>query len=298
MSYNGIIVIDKPKGIGSTDCVRLVRRTLNQKKIGHSGTLDFLATGVLVICLGKATKIIEYLQKEKKTYIAGIQFGAETDTLDVEGKILKTTDKKVSFEDFQQQISKFQGEIQQIPPMYSALKHKGKRLYDLARAGIEVKRRTRNVTVYNLEVIAFDYDNQTATIQTTVSGGTYIRSLIDDLGKSVDNYAHMTSLIRTESCGFKISDAISIENIQKENLVKNILPIELALNTLEKVFVSNLQKTMLLNGMTVQFESMLTNEEILVFDSGCNMLGVGHTFKTSKGNMLKLRKHLNIYENN
>lgn len=298
MSYNGIIVIDKPQGIGSTDCVRIVRKTLNQKKIGHSGTLDFLATGVLVICLGKATKIIEYLQKQKKTYVAELQFGIETDTLDIEGEVLKTTDKKVSLEDFRQGILKFQGEIQQVPPMYSALKHEGKRLYDLARAGIEVERKSRKVSIYKLEIMDFNYENQTATIKATVSAGTYIRSLIDDLGKSVNNYAHMTSLIRSESCGFKISDAINIENIEKEDLVKSILPIELALNNFEKVYVNPSQKTMLLNGMTVQFESTFKDEEILVFDKESKMLGIGHAFNTSKGNMLKLRKHLNINENN
>lgn len=298
MNYNGIIVINKSKGIGSTDCVRIVKRTLNQKRVGHSGTLDFLATGVLVICLGKATRIIEYLQKQKKTYIAGMQFGAETDTLDIEGSIISTTNNKVSQEDLESKISNFIGEISQIPPMYSALKQNGVRLYDLARAGINVERKPRNINIYDLKILDFDIDEQKAIIMATVSAGTYIRTLIDDLAKSVNNLAYMDSLIRTQSCGFDISEAISIDNISKEELEKSIIPMENALSHLGRFKASELEKAKLLNGMTVLVEAKSINNEILVMDVNNNLLGIGNLFETTKGKMLKLKKHLYINENN
>lgn len=298
MSYNGIIVVNKNKGIGSTDCVRIVKKLLNQKKVGHSGTLDFLATGVLVICLGKATKIIEYLQKQKKTYIADLKFGIETDTLDIEGNVISTSDEKIELSSFQKILDEFKGEITQIPPMYSALKHNGKRLYDLAREGIEIERKPRTATVYNLEILNFDYDNQTARIKTTVSAGTYIRTLIDDMGKKLDNYAHMTDLLRVESCGFHISDSIDLMNIEKEELIKKIMPIESAFENHSKFSVNNLEKKKLLNGMTVQVSSNFVNEEIVVLDDRENILGIGRLFQTTKGKMLKLIKHLYDNENN
>ncbi|NLD16019.1 MAG: tRNA pseudouridine(55) synthase TruB [Tissierellia bacterium] len=298
MNYNGLIVVNKKKGIGSTDCVRKVKKVLNQKKVGHSGTLDFLATGVLVICLGKATRLIEYLQKQKKTYIAGMQFGAETDTLDIEGEIISTTKNIVQLEDLESKIKNFTGTITQIPPMYSALKQNGVRLYDLARAGINVERKSRNVTIYNLEIVDFDLNKQNAIIETTVSAGTYIRSLIDDLAKSVDSLAYMESLVRTESCGFNISEAIDIDNIEKEDLVKSIIPMEVALSNFDKIIVSETEKAKLLNGMTVPVNIEVIESEVLVMDIYNNILGIGNLFETTKGKMLKLKKHLYINENN
>lgn len=298
MTVNGIIVINKPKGIGSTDCVRIIKRILNEKKVGHSGTLDFMATGVIAICVGKATKIIEYLQNEKKTYIAGIQFGSRTSTLDSEGIILEKSDIKVTIDILENAIRNFKGEIKQIPPMYSALKYKGERLYNLARKGTVIDRKPRTIYVYNISVLNFDYDNQTAFIETTVSSGTYIRTLIDDLGTSIGALAHMISLKRTESCGFTLKHAIDIQHLDKDELISKLIPLEMILPRIDKIYVNNSQKISLLNGMTVNISSELSSEIIKVFDNNEKILGIGSIFNARKGKMLKLKKHLYVDENN
>lgn len=291
MIKNGYIVVNKQKGTGSTDYVRMVKKLVNQKKVGHSGTLDMLAEGVLVICLGKATKLIEYLQKEKKTYIATIKFGEQTDTLDSEGVIINSSDIKVSLDELESVIPNFLGEIYQIPPMYSALKKDGKRLYELAREGITIERNKRNTTIYSLEVTDFDYENQEAIIKTTVSAGTYIRTLIDDIGESLDNFAYMKNLIRTQCSGFKISDSIILENENSDSINSKIIPFEEKLHSLDKFIIEDNILEKLKNGMTCKINTDQSNGEYFILNNK-ELIGIGNIFETPKGKMLKLSKHL------
>lgn len=289
--YNGYLVVNKKRGTGSTDYVRIVKKHLNQKKVGHSGTLDLLARGVLVICVGKATKMIEYLQENKKTYIATIKFGEQTDTLDKEGSIINKTDKKVYENELLDIIPNFIGDITQIPPMYSALKLNGKRLYDLARKGITVERKPRNIKIYSLELINFDFDKQECVIKTTVSAGTYIRTLIDDLGIALNNFAHMTDLVRTQCSGFTIDDSFTIEDENSEGVINKIIPLEEVLFDFNKLNVNDEIVKNLKNGMTCKINSDVKDDIYLVFSKD-KVLGVANVFETSKGKMLKLLKHL------
>lgn len=293
-NYKGFLIINKKKGTGSTDYVRIVRKLLNQKKVGHSGTLDLMARGVLVICLGKGTKMIEYLQKNKKTYIATIKFGEQTDTLDTEGKVINKSDKKVIEEDVLKILPDFVGDITQIPPMYSALKINGKRLYNLAREGIIVERKSRNVNIYSLDILNFNEKSQECTIKTTVSAGTYIRTLIDDIGLRLDNYAHMTDLIRTKCSGFSLDETINIESETEESIIDKIVTLEDGLKGFEKIRVEENTAIKLRNGMTCKLkknENLIENQEYLVY-SNKDLIGLGIIFKTLKGTMLKLEKHL------
>ncbi len=289
--YNGYLVVNKKRGTGSTDYVRIVKKHLNQKKVGHSGTLDLLARGVLVICVGKATKMIEYLQENKKTYIATIKFGEQTDTLDTEGSIINKTDKKVYENELLDIIPNFIGDITQIPPMYSALKLNGKRLYDLARKGITVERKPRNIKIYSLELINFDFDKQECVIKTTVSAGTYIRTLIDDLGIALNNFAHMTDLVRTQCSGFTIDDSFTIEDENSEGVINKIIPLEEVLFDFNKLNVNDEIVKNLKNGMTCKINSDVKDDIYLVLSKD-KVLGVANVFETSKGKMLKLLKHL------
>lgn len=296
MTINGFFIIDKPLNVGSTDCVRVLKKLLNQRKVGHSGTLDFLATGVLVICAGKATKLIEYMQYSKKTYIAELQFGEETNTLDKEGIVINSTEEKINQNDLENILEEFKGDIVQIPPMYSALKKDGVRLYDLARKGEVVERKSRKVKIYDLELIEFNYSKQKAKLKATVSAGTYIRTLGDDIGKALNNYAHLSSLRRTECSGFTIDKAVKLKDLNENNVLDYLYPLEAATENLDSFIVSEDEKKRLLNGMTVNINADFTSETVAIFNDNKNIIGIGRIFKTEKGYMLKLKKHLYLNE--
>ena len=210
----GIIVIDKPIGITSFDVIRVLRRNLKERRIGHTGTLDPLATGILVICVGKATKLAQDIEGYEKEYVADLELGFKTDTYDIEGKVLaKVEEFNISYENFEETLETFKGDIKQIPPMYSAIKVDGKKLYELAREGVEIERKARDVSIKNLETISFD--GVKAKIDCTVSKGTYIRSLIYDLGEKLGTFATMTGLRRTRVGEEDLSRAFTLETIEK-----------------------------------------------------------------------------------
>ena len=212
---NGLINVDKPKGFTSFDVIRKLKRILNMKKIGHTGTLDPLATGVLVICLGKATKLANVIEAKEKTYIADFILGSKTDTYDTEGEIIDRSDVKVTSEDINNIMSKFRGEIKQVPPMYSALKVNGKRLYELAREGVVIERKSRDVVISKLELMEFNEETQTGKLYCEVSKGTYIRSLIFDIGEELKTYAHMNGLRRTQVGEYLAEEGFSIEQMEE-----------------------------------------------------------------------------------
>ena len=215
---NGIILIDKPKDYTSRDIVNIVSKKLQTKKVGHTGTLDPLATGLLVLCIGKTLKLSELLVSTKKEYIATMTFGIETDTLDITGNIVKrdSKTKKITTKDIETVLKKYTGKIIQEVPKYSSVKVNGKKLYEYARKGEEVALPKREVEIFNIEPLS-KINNNTFTFKCTVSKGTYIRSLIRDIGVSLDTYATMSDLRRTKQGIFNIEDAYTLEDIENNN---------------------------------------------------------------------------------
>ncbi|MCR5272209.1 MAG: tRNA pseudouridine(55) synthase TruB [Lachnospiraceae bacterium] len=228
---DGIINVYKEKGYTSFDVVAKLRGILKIRKIGHTGTLDPDAEGVLPVCIGKATRVCDLLTDKDKSYRAVIRLGVTTDTLDMTGKVLKTGEVNCSVDEVRNVLDKFTGKIYQTPPMYSAIKIGGERLYDLARKGIEVERKPREVMIYSIEIL--DIILPLVTIQVDCSKGTYIRTLCNDVGEALSCGGAMESLVRTQASGFEIKDAYTLEEIEKKRddgtLDKIVLPIDEAL---------------------------------------------------------------------
>lgn len=207
---SGILNIDKPQGWTSHDVVARVRRLSGQKQVGHAGTLDPLATGVLLICLGQATRVSEYLMRGRKVYRAAVYLGLSTDTYDAEGQITATAPEvSVTLAQLEEALSAFVGRIEQTPPMYSALKHQGIPLHKLARQGKTVERKSRPVEIYDIELL--DWSSPVLTIEVTCSSGTYLRSLAHDLGQRLGCGAHLSSLIRLASGHFTLDKAVGLD---------------------------------------------------------------------------------------
>jgi len=218
---DGILAVWKPEGWTSHDVVAKVRRLLKMKRIGHTGTLDPMVTGVLPLCLGRATRVVEYLQERPKAYEAVLQLGIATDTEDLTGTVIESqATVKVTEAEVQDVLKRFIGQIDQVPPMYSAIKIDGKRLYDLAREGITVERKSRTVTIYELNVIEtqLDMDQPRISFSVVCSKGTYIRTLCVDIGKALGVPATMASLTRTMSAGITKESCLTLEQIEQLQL--------------------------------------------------------------------------------
>ena len=209
---NGILVIDKPADWTSHDVVAKLRGILHEKRIGHAGTLDPMATGVLPIFVGRATRAVEFAADREKEYIAGLRLGTVTDTQDITGSILSTVPVTVTREDVEQVLSRFRGESQQVPPMYSAIKKNGKKLYELARRGEEVERQPRPITLYELELLEQVSDAE-YLLRVLCSKGTYVRTLCHDIGQALGCGGTMFSLRRTKAAGFDLSQAVTLEQV-------------------------------------------------------------------------------------
>jgi len=250
--YSGYLNIFKPKGITSHDVVFKTRKILGIKKIGHTGTLDPNAEGVLILCIGRATKMVSYLENLTKTYEAEIVFGAEYDTDDVTGKVIANKPVNFTKEMFVEALDAFRGEIMQVPPIFSALKVNGKRLYEYARAGESVEIAARPATIFDLEVIDFDQFPNAVKVRVHCSKGTYIRSLCRDIGRALNTAACMGDLLRTQVGNFDLADSITLESlkeIQQSDQVKSVLlEAETALNHLKKIVVSAQGSRFLING--------------------------------------------------
>ncbi len=211
---SGILLMDKPEGFTSHDVVAKLRGILKTKKIGHGGTLDPIATGVLPVFVGKATKASEFAAAQDKEYIAGFRLGYSTDTQDVTGETLNTSKERAERGRIESALSEFRGPQKQSPPMYSAVKVNGKKLYELARKGKEIERPLRNITIQKLELDNFDEESQSGILYCVVSKGTYVRTLINDIGERLGTYACMSSLRRTRSGRFDISGCHSFEEVE------------------------------------------------------------------------------------
>lgn len=281
---NGIIIIDKPQNYTSFDVIAILRKKLNQKKIGHMGTLDPMATGVLPVVVGDSAKFQIYANNHDKEYIAKIQLGISTDTLDSTGHIICEKKCNVNKNQFLEVLKKFKGEIQQLPPMFSAIKINGKKLYELARKGIEVNRKKRNVNIYNLELLNFDEKNQIAEIKVFCSQGTYIRTLCNDIGTELNCPSVMSYLRRTLSGGFKIESSITPEKIKdlslKEIQEKYLLPTDMLLQEYEKIQITKAQSDRFKNGgalalSRLHFEKEFQNEAVYRLYCNGNFVGIG-----------------------
>ena len=211
---NGVVLIHKEKAFTSFDVVAVVRKLTGQRKVGHTGTLDPNATGVLPVLLGTATKAQDIVPRHDKKYRADFRLGIATDTLDIWGTVTEESPARVSRDEIEKALPAFRGEIEQLPPMYSAVSVDGKRLYQYAREGKEVERRTRRVTVYELELVSFDRDTQSGVLNIFCSNGTYIRTLIDDLARSLGTVGVMTDLVRIEACGYRIEDTVTLSELK------------------------------------------------------------------------------------
>lgn len=245
-SLFGFLNIYKPVGMTSHDVVSVLRRVTKIKQIGHTGTLDPFAEGVLPICIGKATRLIEYLQDDKE-YLATVQFGAATNTFDLDGEKVFTSDKKVSRDDIKEGLKSFEGEILQFPPIFSAIKIKGKKLYEYARKGEEVEIQPRKVVIKNIELKNFDEELQQAQILLKCSKGTYIRSIANDLGKNLGCGGYLIKLIRTQAGKFRVENSVQLDGIDVESNLINPLDI---LN-LPKIAVDKDDLARIKNGMPI-----------------------------------------------
>ncbi|WP_236785072.1 tRNA pseudouridine(55) synthase TruB [Anaerococcus ihuae] len=253
---SGILLIDKSTGISSGKCVYQARKKLGIKKIGHAGTLDPLATGLLPLLINKATRVSDFLMDEVKIYETLAFFGQKTDTQDITGEILEKSSKTFEKKDLEKVIKEsFTGEILQTPPMYSALKHKGRKLYELAREGKTVERKQRKIKIYDFEILDFNFPY--ARLKITCSKGTYIRSLVNDLGENLKTFATVKELRRLKVGDFDVKDAIKIDDFEKmdtDQIIKKLIPIDKALGQYEKIILDKSYYKQATNGMTIKVD--------------------------------------------
>lgn len=287
---SGIININKEVGISSNKCVSLVKKAFDMRKVGHTGTLDLEASGVLPIVIGKATRVSDFLMDEKKEYITEAVFGKRTDTLDYAGKVIESSDYEFTKEELEEAMEKFKGKIIQSPPMYSAIKVNGQKLYDLARKGIEVERKKREIEIFSFELIDFDFPK--ASFKITCSKGTYIRSLIDDLGEALGSFAYVNSLSRTKVGDFFIEDAIKSEeilDINYDELLKKLKPVDFALKSYPKIILDPSYLKMATNGMTMEVKEDKTDTLMRVY-VGDEFIGLGKIKSSKDKYFLKMEK--------
>lgn len=273
----GFLNVYKPVGKTSHDVVAYFRKLLKIKKIGHTGTLDPFAEGVLPICVGNSTRLIEYLPDDK-AYLAFVQLGKATDSYDTEGNVIFESDKKVTKEQLVNALTSFEGEIEQLPPMYSAIKVKGKKLYEYAREGKTISVAPRQVTIHKIELKNFDEEKQEAQVYIECSKGTYIRSIANDLGQNLCCGGYLTRLIRTKAGKFLVEDSIKMQEYNSIEFVERHLiePISMLnyplynLNTSEKLDISNGKP--LLNKSINNAENIILvyNDSIKAVASSCN----------------------------
>ena len=280
---NGVIIVNKPQDFTSFDIVAVMRKCCGQKKIGHTGTLDPMATGVLPILLGNATKAQDILPDSHKEYIAEFQLGKTSNTLDIWGEIISECECRISKQDILDVLPNFIGDIEQIPPMYSAVKKNGVRLYELARKGIEIERNSRKVTVSEISLLNFDENCQVGKIKIACSKGTYIRSLIDDIGKKLGCGAVMTSLVRTKACGFTLEQSKSLDELKQltpqeiENLT---FSTESLFEDYQKIILNSRQAFKFSNGSPVDidktnFQNIQNNQILRICGKNGNFIGLG-----------------------
>lgn len=269
----GLLNIHKSAGMTSRDVVNRVQRLVRPVKVGHAGTLDPLATGVLVVCLGQATRLIEYVQRMPKRYRGTFLLGRESDTEDVEGNVVELANPpRPTREEIEALLPRFIGEIEQRPPVFSALKVAGRRAYDLARRGEPVELAPRKITVYGIRIVAYEYPNLQLDIE--CGSGTYVRSLGRDLAVTLGTNAVMSVLVRTAIGDFRLEDACRLEELTPDMLGQNLLPPARAVAMLPTISVTADEVTKLMQGKTIQNRFGATKPEIAVKDESGQLVAI------------------------
>ena len=253
---NGILLVDKPQDWTSHDVVAKLRGVFGERRIGHAGTLDPMATGLLVVFVGRATKAVSFAEAREKRYLAGLRLGIVTDTQDVTGNVLSEAEQHVSREELESALAGFRGEIDQTPPMYSAIKVNGKRLYEIARRGGDVSRTARRITIYKLDVLGSE--NGDWRLDVVCSKGTYIRTLCHDIGAALGCGGTMSSLRRVSVGDFSVEDAFSVEylsSLPREEAEKLLLPVDLLFEQHPALTLGAKQERLCRNGVSFSCEA-------------------------------------------
>lgn len=258
----GFLNVYKPSGMTSHDVISVLRRVTKIKQIGHTGTLDPFAEGVLPVCIGKATRLIEYLNDDK-AYIGTVKLGKATTTYDIEGETVNFSDKKANLDEIKEALKVFRGEIEQLPPVYSAIKVKGKKLYEYAREGKEVEISPRRVTISKLETVDFNFEKQEVSLLIECSKGTYIRSIANDLGKNLGTYGHLIKLVRIKAGDFCIDNAIRLNELDStEKVCENLISPEEKLH-FPVYELDEEEKNKVSNGMKIKLPDSLKNADFV-----------------------------------
>ena len=271
-----MLLLDKPIGYSSNQALQKIKLLYQAAKAGHTGTLDPLATGLLPLCFGEATKFAHFLTDADKVYIATLKFGITTNTGDAEGEVLSVKDVNFSKMQLEQVCSQFVGVISQIPPMYSALKHEGKAMYEYARAGVEIERAARTITIHNIEINAFDQD--VATITVKCSKGTYIRTLAEDIGAQLGCGAHLIGLRRTATANYQINQAITLEQFEAMSPAQRallLLPADSAVQHLPAITLDADSTFYLQQGQAIWQSGAVPQGLIRLYNEQHEFLGLG-----------------------
>ena len=291
---NGFLLIDKPSGITSAECVSRIKKILNEKKVGHCGTLDPLATGMLPICVGEATKFSSYVSNQSKGYLVKVLFGVETDTGDITGKELSTSKINFSLEELKAVLVGLSGELEQIPPMYSALKQKGKPLYYWARKGVSLKREPRFIQIEKIKLKSLKVSEK-IELEIFCSKGTYIRSLIQSIGKQLNTPATVLELRRTHIGCLNEEHLTQVTTCDKDKCLERILDIGKVLRNLPKVVLNKNETKKIINGQQVDYNARREKEGIVrLYEKEGSFIGIGSvdsSMKVSPKRLINTQKY-------
>jgi len=272
---DGVFLLDKPLGFSSNQALKKIQWLFNAKKAGHTGTLDPMATGLLPICLGEATKFSHRLLNAHKSYIATIQLGITTSTGDQEGEVISEKEVVLNEAQLKETLKKFVGDITQVPPMYSALKFEGKPLYEYAREGIEIERKSRQIKIFDIKLI--NIEKSIITIEVLCSKGTYLRTLAEDIGQTMGCGAHLKGLERTQTGNFQLSEALSIEALEAMPMAsreKALMPIDVLLEELLSINLNMAELDAIKKGQSIDFMSK-NDKEVRLYSPSGQFVGVG-----------------------
>ena len=291
---NGFLLIDKPSGITSAECVFRIKKILNEKKVGHCGTLDPLATGMLPICVGEATKFSSYVSNQSKGYLVKVLFGVETDTGDITGKELSTSKINFSLEELKAVLESLSGELEQIPPMYSALKQKGKPLYYWARKGVSLKREPRFIQIEKIKLKSLKVSEK-IELEIFCSKGTYIRSLVQSIGKQLNTPATVLELRRTHIGYLNEGHLTQVTTCDKDKCLERILDIGKVLRNLPKVVLNKNETKKIINGQQVDYNARREKEGIVrLYEKEGSFIGIGSvdsSMKVSPKRLINTQKY-------
>ena len=291
---NGFLLLDKPSGISSAECVSLIKNILNERKVGHCGTLDPLATGMLPICVGEATKFSSYVSDQSKGYLVKVLFGVETDTGDITGKELSTSKINFSLEELKAVLEGLSGELEQIPPMYSALKQKGKPLYYWARKGVSLKREPRLIQIEKIKLKSLKVSEK-IELEIFCSKGTYIRSLVQSIGKQLNTPATVLELRRTHIGYLNEGHLTQVTTCDKDKYLERILDIGKVLRNLPKVVLNKNETKKIINGQQVDYNARREKEGIVrLYEKEGSFIGIGSvdsSMKVSPKRLINTQKY-------